>query len=138
MHWEAYHNIKNKGVISFASIAPFDDDQVQIHYTALWKQYGHVIDYVNFQFYAYDKGTSVSQFIKYFDTQSSNYEGGKVLPSFATDGSRGLPQENRFFTACNQLKSQGKLHGRFVCDAEDSMSKGFRYEKRSQALLASA
>ncbi|KAG9159523.1 hypothetical protein Leryth_019586 [Lithospermum erythrorhizon] len=138
MHWEAYHNIKNKGVIFFASIAPFDDDQVQSHYMALWKQYLHVIDYVNFQFHAYDKGTSVSQFIKYFDIQSSNYEGGKVLPSFATDGSRGLSPENGFFAACNQLKSQGKLHGIFVWDAEDSMSKGFRYEKRSQALLASA
>ncbi|GAA0169479.1 hypothetical protein LIER_23957 [Lithospermum erythrorhizon] len=130
--------LKNNGVISFASIAPFDDDQVQSNYMALWKQYGHVIDYVNFQFYAYDKGTSVSQFIKYFDTQSSNYEGGKILPSFATDGSGGLSPENGFFNACNQLKSQGKLHGIFVWDADDSMSKGFRYEKRSQALLASS
>ncbi|GJT99349.1 anaphase-promoting complex subunit 10 [Tanacetum coccineum] len=29
--------LKNNGVISFASIAPFDDDDVQSHYTALWK-----------------------------------------------------------------------------------------------------
>ncbi|CAB4313361.1 unnamed protein product [Prunus armeniaca] len=64
--------LKNTRVISFASIAPFDDDQVQSHYLALWKSYGHLIDYVNFQFYAYDQGTTVAEFIDYFKTQSSN------------------------------------------------------------------
>ncbi|KAK5846795.1 hypothetical protein PVK06_003094 [Gossypium arboreum] len=44
--------LKNNGVISFASIAPFDDDDVQSHYKALWQSYGDLIDYVNFQFYA--------------------------------------------------------------------------------------
>ena len=29
--------LKNNGVISFASIAPFDDDQVHSRYLALWK-----------------------------------------------------------------------------------------------------
>ncbi|MCD7447833.1 hypothetical protein HAX54_035764 [Datura stramonium] len=36
--------LKNDGVISFASIAPFDDDEVQSHYQALLKSYGHLID----------------------------------------------------------------------------------------------
>ena len=36
--------LKKNGVISFASIAPFDDDQVQSHYLALWKSYGNLID----------------------------------------------------------------------------------------------
>ncbi|KAF5930904.1 hypothetical protein HYC85_031777 [Camellia sinensis] len=129
--------LKQNGVISFASIAPFDDDQVQGHYLALWKSYGHVIDYVNFQFYAYDQGTTVSQFMNYFQTQSSNYNGGKVLASFSTDGSGGLSPENGFFTACGTLRSQQQLHGIFVWSADDSMSKGFRYEKQSQTLLAS-
>lgn len=129
--------LKQNGVISFASIAPFDDDQVQSHYLALWKSYGHVIDYVNFQFYAYDQGTTVSQFMNYFQTQSSNYNGGKVLASFSTDGSGGLSPENGFFTACGRLRSQKQLHGIFVWSADDSMSKGFRYEKQSQTLLAS-
>ncbi|GFZ20556.1 hypothetical protein Acr_28g0012610 [Actinidia rufa] len=88
--------LKQNGVISFASIAPFDDDQVQSHYLALWRSYGRLIDYVNFQFYAYDQGTTVDQFISYFQTQSSNYNGGKVLASFATDGSGGLSPENGF------------------------------------------
>ncbi|XP_050233080.1 chitinase 2-like [Mercurialis annua] len=128
--------LKNNGVISFASIAPFDDDQVQTHYQALWKKYGNEIDYVNFQFYAYDKGTTVAQFLDYFETQSSNYDGGKVLVSFISDGSGGLAPNNGFFTACSRLKSQKKLHGIFIWSADDSMANGFRYEKQSQALLA--
>ncbi|CAJ1979388.1 unnamed protein product [Sphenostylis stenocarpa] len=128
--------LKSNGVIKFASIAPFDDDQVQSHYLALWKSYGSLIDYVNFQFYAYDKGTSVAQFIDYFNTQSSNYDGGKVLVSFSTDGSGGLAPNDGFFAACHTLKSQQKLHGIFVWSADDSMGNGFRYEKQSQALLA--
>ncbi|KAK9940326.1 hypothetical protein M0R45_016994 [Rubus argutus] len=129
--------LKDNGVIQFASIAPFDDDVVQSHYLALWRSYGHLIDYVNFQFYAYDQSTTVSQFIDYFEAQSSNYPGGKVLASFSTDGSGGLSPENGFFTACNRLKSEKNLHGIFVWSADDSKKNGFRYEKQSQALLAS-
>ncbi|XP_057443675.1 chitinase 2-like [Lotus japonicus] len=128
--------LKANGVISFASIAPFDDDQVQSHYMALWKSYGNLIDYVNFQFYAYDKGTSVDQFIDYFNKQSANYNGGKVLVSFISDGSGGLSPNDGFFTACHRLKSQQKLDGIFVWSADDSMGNGFPYEKQSQALLA--
>ncbi|KAG4386899.1 hypothetical protein GLYMA_11G146899v4 [Glycine max] len=128
--------LKSNGVIKFASIAPFDDEQVQSHYLALWKSYGNLIDYVNFQFYAYDKGTSVAQFIDYFNTQSSKYNGGKVLVSFISDGSGGLAPNDGFFTACHTLKSEQKLHGIFVWSADDSMKSGFPYEKQSQALLA--
>jgi hypothetical protein len=128
--------LKNNGVISFASIAPFDDDQVQSHYQALWKSYGHLIDYVNFQFYAYDQGTTVDQFMGYFNTQSKNYNGGNVLASFSTDNSGGLKPENGFFTACSRLKSEQKLHGIFIWSADDSMENGFHYEKQSQALIA--
>ncbi|CAM8913191.1 unnamed protein product [Rhodiola kirilowii] len=128
--------LKSNGVITFASIAPYDDDEVQSHYLALWKSYGHLIDYVNFQFYAYDQGTSVDQFIEYFETQSGKYDGGRILPSFTTDGSGGLSPENGFFTACSRLKSQQKLHGIFVWSADTSKSGGFQYEKQSQALVA--
>ncbi|KAF5804441.1 putative chitinase [Helianthus annuus] len=128
--------LKNNGVISFASIAPYDDDDIQSHYLALWKSYGHIIDYVNFQFYAYDKGTTVSQFMNYFQTQSSNYGGGSILASFISDGSGGLAPQNGFFTACNRLRNQEKLGGIFVWSADDSKALGFRYEKQSQALLA--
>ncbi|XP_052184269.1 chitinase 2-like [Diospyros lotus] len=130
--------LKQNGVISFASIAPFDDDQVQSHYLALWKSYGHLIDYVNFQFYAYDQGTTVAQFLDYFKTQSTNYKGGKVLASFISDGSGGLSPENGFFKACSKLKSQQQLNGIFVWSADDSKARGFRNEKQSQSLLATS
>uniref|UniRef100_A0A2P2PJV4 Chitinase 1 n=1 Tax=Rhizophora mucronata TaxID=61149 RepID=A0A2P2PJV4_RHIMU len=129
--------LKNNGVISFASIAPFDDPVVQSHYLALWKSHGHTIDYVNFQFYGYGRGTTVSQFIEYFNTQSSKYNGGKLLASFASDGKSGLSPDNGFFIACNRLKSQQKLQGIFVWSADNSKAKGFRDEKQSQAILAS-
>ncbi|XP_028779631.1 chitinase 2-like [Neltuma alba] len=130
--------LKSNGVIKFASIAPYDDPQVQSHYKALWNKYGNLIDYVNFQFYAYDKGTSVSQFMGYFNTQSRNYNGGKVLVSFITDGSdKGLSPEGGFFNASQKLKRENKLYGIFVYSADDSKANGFRYEKQAQALLAS-
>ncbi|XP_052184232.1 chitinase 2-like [Diospyros lotus] len=128
--------LKQNGVISFASIAPFDDEEVQRNYLALWRSYGHLIDYVNFQFYAYDQSTTVSQFLDYFKTQSANYKGGKVLVSFISDGSKGLSPEKGFFTACSKLKSQQQLNGVFAWCADDSKASGFRYEKRSQSLLA--
>ncbi|GLJ06128.1 hypothetical protein SUGI_0032210 [Cryptomeria japonica] len=127
--------LKQNKVISFASIAPFDDEKVQSHYSALWNKYGKVIDYVNFQFYAYDSSTSVSQFIKYFNAQESRYNGGKVLTSFITEGNGGLSPVNGFFDACKTLKNSGKLHGIFVWCADSSKSNGFKYEKQAQALL---
>ncbi|XP_010937407.3 chitinase 2-like [Elaeis guineensis] len=132
--------LKNYGLISFASIAPFEDDAVQSHYLALWRKYGHVIDYVNFQFYAYDANTTVSQFLRYFEMQRSNYDGGKILASLTTDkgSSGGLSPEHGFFNASRLLKSEGKLNGIFIWSADDSKSNGFRYEKQSQDLLASA
>ncbi|GAB2274292.1 hypothetical protein Dimus_009058 [Dionaea muscipula] len=130
--------LKNNGVIKFASIAPYDDPQVQSHYQALWGKYSRVIDYVNFQFYAYDSGTTVDQFIDYFETQQSNYPGGNVLASITTDGSGGLSPENGFFTVCQQLNNQQRLFGIFIWCADTSMAKGFEYEKQAQALLASS
>ncbi|GLJ06130.1 hypothetical protein SUGI_0032230 [Cryptomeria japonica] len=127
--------LKQKKVISFASIAPFDDPKVQSHYSALWNKYGKSIDYVNFQFYAYDSSTTVPQFINYFNAQEKRYSVGKVLPSFTSDGSGGLSPAKGFFDACRTLKKSGKLHGIFVWSADTSKSNGFKYEKQAQALL---
>ncbi|KAF5796014.1 putative chitinase [Helianthus annuus] len=129
-------SLKQNRVISFASIAPFDDGDVQRHYMALWRSYGRVFDYVNFQFYAYDRGTTVGQFLSHFNAQLSNYQGGKVLVSFSTDTSGGLKPENGFFTACERLRSQRKLNGIFVWSADNSKVNGFRHEREAQALLA--
>lgn len=130
-------HLKEQKIVSIASIAPYDNDSVQPYYLALWRKYGHLIDYVNFQFYAYDKGTTISQFLDHFETQSSNYRGGKVLVSFGTDGSGGLSPENGFFEACSKLRHAKKLHGIFIWSADDSKKAGFPYEKQSQTFLAS-
>ncbi|XP_074329208.1 chitinase 2-like [Apium graveolens] len=127
--------LKQNKVVSFTSIAPYDNDSVQPYYLALWKKYGHLIDMVDFQFYAYEKGTTISQFLQYFEIQSSKYKGGKLLVSFGTDNSGGLRPESGFFEACNKLKKQGKLHGIFIWSADDSKKANFRYEKQSQAFL---
>uniref|UniRef100_A0A0C9S733 TSA: Wollemia nobilis Ref_Wollemi_Transcript_9824_1165 transcribed RNA sequence n=1 Tax=Wollemia nobilis TaxID=56998 RepID=A0A0C9S733_9CONI len=128
--------LKQNNVISFASIAPFDDDDVQSHYSALWNKYASVIDYVNFQFYAYDSSTTESQFIQYYNDQQSRYSGGEMLVSFITEGSGGLSPANGFFDACTTLKNNGNLEGIFVWCADSSLSNGFEYEKQAQALLA--
>ncbi|KAJ6846914.1 chitinase 2-like [Iris pallida] len=130
--------LKEDGVVSFVSIAPFENLQVQSHYLAFWKKYGHLVDYVNFQFYAYDKSTTVPQFLEYFEVQSSNYYGGTVLASFATDGvSGGLAPAKGFFDACRVLQGRGELHGIFIWSADDSKKNGFRLDSESQYLLAS-
>ncbi|XP_024968808.1 chitinase 2-like [Cynara cardunculus var. scolymus] len=129
--------LKKRRTIKFASIAPYEDDgPVERHYLALWKKYGHVIDYVNFQFYAYDK-LSVSQFIHHFNhQQASSYAGSQLLASFISKGNLGLPPNDGFFEACKELKRHGKLGGISVWCADESKAFGFRYEKTSQALLA--
>ncbi|KAK2980287.1 hypothetical protein RJ640_024991 [Escallonia rubra] len=132
-------SLKKTGTISFASIAPYEDyGPVQRHYLALWRRYGHVIDYVNFQFYAYDK-LSISQYVQHFHEQASNYGGGQLLASFISGGGyQALSPDDGFFEACNELKGQGKLGGIFVWCADESTKSGFKYETTSQALLASA
>ena len=69
--------VRKNRVTKFVPTAPFDD--TQSHYLALWKKYGHAIDYVNFQFYTYSKKTMVPQFLTAFKHASCVYGGGKVL-----------------------------------------------------------
>ncbi|KVH88818.1 Glycoside hydrolase, superfamily [Cynara cardunculus var. scolymus] len=110
--------LKKNQTIKFASIAPYEDNgPVQSHYLALWKKYGHVIDYMNFQFYAYDK-LSVSQFIYHFNHQQDlSYARSQLLASFISKGNLGLPPNDGFFKACRELKRQGKARQawRHVC-----------------------
>ncbi|CAK7336767.1 unnamed protein product [Dovyalis caffra] len=131
-------SLKKSGTISFASIAPYEDGEVQSHYLALWKKYGHAIDHVNFQFYAYQK-LSVSQFVKHFDEQASNYGGGQILASFSTDDDSdkgGLSPDDGFFEACKELKEKKALGGIFIWSADNSKKRRFEGEKNSQLLLS--
>ncbi|KAI0493018.1 hypothetical protein KFK09_027294 [Dendrobium nobile] len=130
--------LKSNNVISFASIAPYDDSELKEHYDTLWANYGSAIDYVNYQFYGYSSDTTVSEFLNYYDAQRSNYAGGVVLASFISDGSTGLSPANGFFDACRKLKEEGKLAGIFAWSADTSKSHGgFQYETEAQNLLAS-
>ncbi|TVU04130.1 hypothetical protein EJB05_50294, partial [Eragrostis curvula] len=136
--------LKAEGVISFASIAPFANPDVQAHYGELWRRYGSEFDVVNFQFYAYAANTTVEQFLGYYDEQSVRYAGpgeggekGKVIVGFGTDpASGGLRPGKGFFRACRVLRRQGRLHGVFVWAADNSAADGFRYERRAQRFLA--
>ncbi|KAI4368808.1 hypothetical protein MLD38_017322 [Melastoma candidum] len=125
--------LKQQKHISFASIAPFEE--VQSHYLALWNKYGNDIDYVNFQFYAYNR-LGVSEFKRHFDEQVSKYQGGSIMASIISKGSGGLRPEQGFFDACRDLKKEGKLGGIFIWCADESQGNHFSYEIQSQALLA--
>ncbi|XP_062200939.1 chitinase 2-like [Phragmites australis] len=128
--------LKSNGVIKFASIAPFDDADVQRHYQALWATYGSVIDYINFQFYAYSSSTTVSQYVNFFNNQIVNYPGGNILASFTTAPTTTSVPIDTALSACQTLQSQGKLYGIFIWAADYSKSQGFKYEIQAQALLA--
>ncbi|PUZ39024.1 hypothetical protein GQ55_9G247100 [Panicum hallii var. hallii] len=130
--------LKSNGVIRFASIAPFDDAEVQSHYQALWASYGSVIDYINFQFYAYDSSTTADQYVNHFNDQIANYPGGNILASFSTEPTATSVPIDRALSACQALQSQGKLYGIFIWVADYSNRQGFKYETQAQALLANA
>lgn len=130
--------LKKKKLISFASIAPFEDDCPKPLLGVVEKTWCGDIGYMSFQFYAYDKGISIAQFLHYFDEQSSNYEGGKVLVGFIGDGSGGLPPGKEFLEACEKLKREGRLEGVFVRCADDSKKFKYQNEKEVQDLLVSS
>lgn len=130
--------LKAKGVIKFASIAPFGNAEVQRHYMALWAKYGVVIDYINFQFYAYGASTTEAQYVDFFNQQIVNYPGGNILASFTTAATTTSVPVETALSACRTLQKEGKLYGIFIWAADHSRSQGFKYETESQALLANA
>ncbi|KAH6555540.1 hypothetical protein KP509_1Z245700 [Ceratopteris richardii] len=108
--------LKSSGLISVASIAPFDG--VQKEYKVLSDQYNNVIDLVHFHFYWYASSTSASQF----------GGGAKVLASFSTGGVG--PAPSTALSAIQQLKSNGPLPGIFIFSADGSYAASiFQYER---------
>ncbi|XP_006661777.1 chitinase 2-like [Oryza brachyantha] len=130
--------LKSRGVIKFASIAPFDNADVQRHYQALWAKYGAAIDYVNFQFYAYAASTTDAQYVDFFNKQIVNYPGGNILASFTTAATTTSVPIQTALSACRTLQREGKLYGIFIWAADHSRSQGFKYDTEAQALLANA
>ncbi|CAO2141258.1 unnamed protein product [Urochloa humidicola] len=120
------------------SIAPFDDDTIQAYYQPLWSQYSSVIDYVNFQFYGYDNNTDVDKYVRFYDQQSANYPGGKVIASFMTGNTTGRVSPDVGISAAQELQRQNKLPGLFIWSADGSKksSYGFKYEIQGQQIIA--
>nr|AGT16159.1 chitinase [Saccharum hybrid cultivar R570]AWA44757.1 Chitinase [Saccharum officinarum] len=120
------------------SIAPFEDPVIQEYYQPLWRNYSDVIDYVNFQFYGYGDNTDVATYVEFYNNQSANYPGGKVLASFMTGNTTGLISPDLGISAAKELQRQNKLPGLFIWSADSSKqsSYGFKYETEAQQIIA--
>ncbi|XP_047094770.1 chitinase 2-like [Lolium rigidum] len=120
------------------SIAPFERDDVQQYYQALWKKYPRVIDYVNFQFYGYGDNTNVDYYVKFYNDQQANYPGSKLLASFKTGDVTGLLSPDQGISAAKELQRQNKLPGLFIFSADSSKISpyGFKYETMAQEIIA--
>ncbi|KAL5231704.1 hypothetical protein ABZP36_030480 [Zizania latifolia] len=120
------------------SIAPFEDPVVQRYYQSLWRRYAGVVDHVNFQFYGYGANTDVPLYVQFYDKQSANYPGGKVLASFKTGDVTGLISPEQGIAAAKELQRQGKLPGLFIWSADSSKvsSYSFDYETKAQEIIA--
>ena len=111
---------------------------VQEYYQPLWRKYSGVIDYVNFQFYGYGANTDVPTYVMFYDNQSVNYPGGKVLASFKTGNVTGLLSPDQGISGAKELQRQNKLPGLFIWSADSSKnsSYGFKYETEAQQIIA--
>jgi hypothetical protein len=120
------------------SIAPFERDDVQQYYQALWRKYPRVIDYVNFQFYGYGDNTNVDYYVKFYNDQQANYPGSKLLASFKTGDVTGLLSPDQGISAAKELQRQNKLPGLFIFSADSSKISpyGFKYETMAQEIIA--
>ncbi|KAL6223172.1 hypothetical protein ACLB2K_006562 [Fragaria x ananassa] len=128
---ELITRLKDQGIISVASIAPFYSTVAP--YIALFKDYGHAIDYVNYQFYT-DKVRTPKGYLKAFENQANQFDKAKLLPAYEVNG-RGI-QGDIFFDALDLLEKNGFLvNGVMIFSADASSENQYYYEKKSQAFL---
>ncbi|CAL4981768.1 unnamed protein product [Urochloa decumbens] len=75
---------------------------------------------------------------QFYDQQSANYPGGKVLASFKTGDTTGLISPDLGISAAQELQRQNKLLGLFIWSADSSKksSYGFKYETDAQQIIA--
>ncbi|TVU26033.1 hypothetical protein EJB05_28560, partial [Eragrostis curvula] len=121
------------------SIAPFERDDVQRYYQALWRsKYSGVIDYVNFQFYGYGANTDVKTYVMFYDNQTAHYPGAKILASLETNQEAGLLTPDQGIDAAKELQRENKLPGFFIWCADNSKKSSykFKYEKLAQDIVA--
>uniref|UniRef100_A0A0E0BAK1 GH18 domain-containing protein n=1 Tax=Oryza glumipatula TaxID=40148 RepID=A0A0E0BAK1_9ORYZ len=119
------------------SIAPYSD--TESYYISLWNEYKNVIDYVNYQFYAYGRDTTDQDYIRYYNTQANgNFAGGSVLAAINTNSQAviNIVNPDVALQACSELNQ--RLPGIFFwsADASHNQNQGFTYEARAQQMLA--
>lgn len=123
--------LKNQSVISVATIAPFYS--TVIPYIHLYKHYGDVFDYVNYQFYT-DRVRTPKGYLEAFKLRTGQFDKDKVLPSYEVNG-RGI-QGDAFFDALRLLERNGfDINGVMIFSADASAKNNFYYERKSQAFL---
>lgn len=123
--------LKNQSVICTATIAPYH--LTTGPYIELFNGYKDVIDYVNHQFYT-DKVSTPKGYLEAFQLRASQFDKDKLLPSYEVNG-RGI-QGDAFFEALNLLQENGfEINGIMIFSADESLSDGFLYERKSQQFL---
>lgn len=113
------------------------------YYQALWNGHSHLIDYVNFQFYANQPNTTVDQYINLYNEQADIYGHCKVLAAINTSHPNDVNivvHRDVALEACQALNSTGNLNaGIFIWSADSSSSNewGYHFEEMAQQMLAS-
>ncbi|CAI0376821.1 unnamed protein product [Linum tenue] len=130
---ELIAQLKRENSISVASIAPFHTTVAP--YAALFRRYGGLVDYVNYQFYT-DKVRNPVAYLAAFRLRAGQFGKEKLLPSYEVSG-RGI-QGDGFFDALTMLERNGfGVNGVMIFSADASAAEGvnFEYEKKAQAFL---
>ncbi|KAJ8752000.1 hypothetical protein K2173_001026 [Erythroxylum novogranatense] len=128
---ELITNLKKQRVISVATIAPFHNTIKP--YVDLYRKFGLVIDYVNYQFYT-DKIRVSPKFLEVFKLRASQFDRNKLLPSYEVNG-RGI-QGDEFFDVLRLLEKTGfSVKGVMIFSADASSANDYYYERKSQDFL---
>ncbi|KAK9096353.1 hypothetical protein Sjap_021850 [Stephania japonica] len=123
--------LKNQSVIAEATVAPYYNTTQA--YMELYRGYGEVINYVNYQFYT-DKLRTPREYLQAFEFRASQFDRKKLLPSYEVNG-RGI-QGDAFFTALELLEENGLgVSGVMIFSADASASNGYYYEQKTQEFL---
>ncbi|CAI0375447.1 unnamed protein product [Linum tenue] len=122
--------LKRENSISVATIAPFHTTLAP--YAALFRRYGGLVDYVNYQFYT-DKVRNPVAYLAAFRLRAGQFGKEKLLPSYKVNG-RGI-QGDGFFDALAMLERNGfDVNGVMIFSADASAAAGvnFEYEKNQK------
>ncbi|KAG6549440.1 hypothetical protein Mapa_009161 [Marchantia paleacea] len=123
--------LKDNNTIGIATIAPFGS--VLPQYQDLVANFGDLIDYISFQFYAYDLPTT-SDYVQMFRATTLLFDPAKLLASTEINGT-GSITGTQFRDAVKLLQEEDGLLGVMLYDADASKSLNFAEEKGVLALI---